>query len=426
MSIVNNHNQHINIELLQARLHSLRQAVNETEELMNRYVTSEQALRNSEDQFRLLVENVRDYAIFMLDVQGHIMTWNAGAQRIKGYAANEIIGKHFSIFYTPEDLQRDKPAYELVVATHEGQYQEEGWRVRKDGSLFWANVLITALFDNNGTLRGFGKVTRDMTERKRAEEERERLRESQLHLEREREARRQMEALLRMQDAFLTTTAHELRTPITSLSAYAELLLRRLKQGHLSIERAERPIKAIHYQAQQLNRLTSALLDITRLEHGKLTLQQHVVDLRTVIERVVSEFVLLVDDREHELNVILPPNPLMIDGDELRLEQIFYNLLQNAFKYSPAGGSVTVELRQEEQCGVVTVTDRGIGIPEQELPLLFDRFYRATNVPPHKISGLGIGLSIVKELVALHGGTIDVQSMPGEGSTFTLRFPLKS
>ncbi len=424
MSRSDNHNQRIDIESLQARLHDLRQAVDETEELMNRYVASEQARRNSEEQFRLLVEGVKDYAIFMLDVQGYIRTWNAGAQRIKGYTADEIIGKHFSIFYTPEDMQRNKPAHELVVAAREGQYQEEGWRVRKDGSLFWANVLITALCDDHGTLRGFGKVTRDMTERKRAEEEAERLRESERQLEREREARHQTEALLRMQDEFLSMTAHELRTPITSLAGYAELLLRRLKQGELSIERAQRPIRAIHHQSQRLDRLTSGLLDLSRLEHGKLTLRQQAVDLRAIVEHVVGEVTLLTDT--HELNMILPPNSLIIDGDELRLEQIFHNLLQNAIKYSPAGGSVTIELRHEEQFGVVTITDQGIGIPEEDLPFLFDRFYRATNVSSQQIGGLGIGLSIAKELVALHGGTIDVQSVAGHGSTFTLRFPLKS
>lgn len=424
MSTPSNDNQQIDIEQLQTRLHSLRQAVNETEELMNRYVIAEQARRASEEQFRLLVEGVKDYAIFMLDVQGYIRSWNAGAQRIKGYTADEIIGKHFSIFYTPEDLQDNKPARELVIATREGKYQEEGWRVRKDGTLFWANVLITALSDESGTLRGFGKVTRDMTEWKQAEEETARLRESQWQLEHEREARRQMEALLRMQDEFLTMTAHELRTPITSLSAFAELLLRRLQQGQLNIERVQRPIQVIHHQARQLNRLTGALLDLTRLEHGKLTLQQRPVDLCALIERIVGEFALLADG--HELKALLPSDELVINGDELRLEQIFHNLLQNAVKYSPAGGSIAIELRHAERDAVVVITDHGIGIPEHDQPFLFDRFYRATNVSSHQISGLGIGLAIVKELVALHGGTIDVQSTPGEGSTFTLTFPLQN
>jgi PAS domain S-box-containing protein len=163
-------NQPGDFEHLRERLQMLRHSVDEMDQLLDRYIASEHALRESEERFRLLVTGAQEYAIFMLDVTGRIITWNLGAQRIKGYTAEEIIGKHFSIFYPIEDIQNGKPAMELEVAARVGRYQEEGWRLHKNGSRFWANVLITALFDERGKLRGFGKVTRDITERKHAEE----------------------------------------------------------------------------------------------------------------------------------------------------------------------------------------------------------------------------------------------------------------
>lgn len=416
--------QQSEIELLRARLRSLRRAVDETEDLLNRYINAEQALRESEERFRLLVAAVKDYAIFMLDINGHILSWNSGAQRIKGYTVDEIIGKHFSIFYTPEDLQDGKPARELVIATKEGQYQEEGWRVRKDGTLFWAHVLITAVFDERDQIRGFAKVTRDMTERKRAEEERERLHQSEVQLERERAARTQAEVMLQLRDEFLMTTAHELRTPITTLLGYTELLKRRLDQGNLSVERMERPIQAVIEQALRLDRLTNTLLDMSWLEQGHVAITRRDVDLRDVLRRVIDSFTLLAE--YHQLHLILPSSPLIVVGDELRIEQIFYNLLHNAVKYSPNRGAITIELCAEEQQALMRIIDRGIGIRSEDLPFLFDRFYRASNASTQQISGLGVGLYIVKELVTLHNGTIDVQSVPEQGTTFSVRLPLKS
>lgn len=212
-----------------------------------------QTLIQSEEQFRLLVSGVRDYAIFMLDPQGYIVSWNTGAQLIKGYRADEIIGQHFSIFY-PAEAAADHPAHELEIATREGVYEEEGWRVRKDGSLFWANVVITALYDDDGTLRGFGKVTRDLTERKRAEVAQQQLQEQQLQLMREQLRREQAEADVRLRDDFLSAVAHELRTPITSVLAYAQLLQRRFEREELTPERFQKPVYAIAEQAQRLDR----------------------------------------------------------------------------------------------------------------------------------------------------------------------------
>jgi PAS domain S-box-containing protein len=383
---------------------------------------AQEALRQSEERFRLLVEGVRDYAIFMLDATGHIMSWNSGAQLIKGYTPHEIIGRHFSLFYPPEDIRDGKPAWELQIAVAEGRYEEEGWRLRKDGSRFWANVLITALFDAQGRLQGFGKVTRDMTERKLAEEQREQLREHEQQLRHEREARAQMEAAERMRDSFLTVLAHELRTPLTSLLGNAEILLRRgQREGDLS-ERGQRNVKVIFNQASRLNDMISLQLDISRLHTSQLQIDRAPLDVGAVARRVVEEFLPTVT--LHTLTYSGSDTPLFVEGDELRLIQVLQNLIQNAIKYSPAGGAVKLRVEQHNATVRIAVSDTGIGIPQIELSRLFERFYRASNVDERQISGLGVGLYVVKELVTLHGGTIDVASEEGYGSTFVITLPL--
>jgi PAS domain S-box-containing protein len=383
---------------------------------------AEEALLQSEERFRLLVSQVRDYAIFMLDAEGHIATWNLGAQLIKGYRADEIIGQHFSIFYPPEDVAARKPERKLEIAAAEGVHEDEGWRVRKDGTYFWASVVITALHDNQGVLRGFSKVTRDLTERKRAEDVQRQLQAQEVQIAREQAARAQAEANVRVRDAFLSATAHELRTPVTSMFGYAELLQRRFSRGDFSPERAQKPIHAIITQAQRLDRLTTMLLDITRLEHGKVLLDRQPIDLRWNIEQVVQELRLLTE--YHSITLDLPADPVIVEADELRMEQVLYNLVQNAVKYSPEGGTITVRAWSEAQQAVITVTDMGVGISAEDLPHVFDRFYRATNISEAHISGLGLGLHLVKEFVTLHGGSVDVQSALGRGSTFRVTLPL--
>ena len=383
---------------------------------------AQEALHQSEQRFRLLVEGVRDYAIFMLDPTGHIVSWNSGAQLINGYAPHEIIGRHFSIFYPSEDIHDRKPERELHIATTEGRYEDEGWRIRKDGSRLWANVLITALFDAHGQLQGFGKVTRDMTEQKLAEEQRDQLREREWQLLQEREARAQMEAAERMRDSFLTVLAHELRTPLTSLLGNAELLLRRgQRDGDLS-ERGQRNLKVIVNQAARLSDMISLQLDISRLHTGQLRIERAPIDVGAVARQIVEEFLPTVT--AHTLSYSGSNTPLLIEGDELRLIQVLQNLVQNAIKYSPAGGTVEVKVERHDKTVRVAVSDTGVGIPQTELSHLFQRFYRASNVDERQISGLGIGLYVVKELVTLHGGTVDVMSEEGYGSTFIITLPL--
>jgi PAS domain S-box-containing protein len=384
--------------------------------------STEQALRHSEDQFRLFVTAVQDYAIFMLDPQGHVASWNTGAQLIKGYSAGEIIGQHFSIFYPAADIAAQKPERELEIAKAEGVYKEEGWRLRKDGNPFWASVVITVLRDANGTLVGFGKVTRDLTERKQAEEAQELMQQQELQLVREQEARKLAEEHVQLRDSFLNATAHELRTPVTSLMGSAQLLQRRVERGDLTPERIQKATQTIIVQAKRLNRLTTMLLDITRLDAGKMKLEHAPIDLREGIEQVIYELQLITG--QHAITLDLSETPLIVEGNDVRFEQVMYNLIQNAIKYSGAGSTVRVTAQQEGNCAVVTVADEGMGILAQDLPHVFERFYRASNISNVSVSGLGLGLYLVKEFVEMQGGTVDVQSIVGQGSTFRVILPL--
>src|SRR5581483_7729761 len=222
---------------------------------------AEEELRKSEERFRLMVSSVKDYAIFMLDPTGHVATWNAGAQNIKGYTEDEICGKHFSIFHPEEEVKRGKPQWELDVATREGRMEDEGWRVRKDGSRFWASVVITAIRDEDGRLLGFGKVTRDLTERKEAEEQR-------LQLAREQVARAEAEAANRAKDEFLATVSHELRTPLNAILGWGRVL----RSGKFDQETVSRALETIERNAKAQAQLIEDLLDVSRIISGKLRL----------------------------------------------------------------------------------------------------------------------------------------------------------
>ena len=375
----------------------------------------EEALRQSEERFRLLVEGVRDYAIFMLDADGRIVSWNSGAELISGYPAEEVIGRSVGLLYQEQDLRDGVLARNLRLAAERGRFEEEGWRLRKDGTRFWANVVITALYGEGRQIQGYAKVTRDMTEQRRAQAQRELL-------ARERERRTQLEAHMRMRDEFLGVTAHELRTPVTSLLGYAQLTRRRLDQQGAADERLTRALDVVIRQARRLDRLTTMLLDLTRLDHGQLVLQRAAVDLTALVVHIGDEIQLLTS--HHTLAIRHADAPLIVHGDELRLEQVLYNLVLNAIKYSPGGGTVAIDVRRDGSSAVVAVTDHGLGIPPDDLPRVFDRFFRAQNASTQHISGMGIGLFLVHELVTLHGGTIGVRSTLGEGSTFTVTLPL--
>lgn len=552
-----------------------------------------ETLQATEERFRLLVESVRDYAIFMLDPEGRITSWNVGAERIKGYRAEEILGHHFSRFYPSDDVRRGKPARELTIAAAEGRLEDEGWRVRKDGSRFWANVVITALRDAQERLVGFAKVTRDLTERKRLEDERAILlaREQAARIETaaarrasflaeasrrlatsldypvtlsavahlvvadladwctidviEEEGRisrvavaaadprkeallvelrrrrppdrdspglavhvlrtgesillseipgaefaetacdagrpvlvpelparsaiaaplvararvlgaitfglaesarrfgpadlalaenlahraalaidnahlfREAQAAVRARDAFLARAAHELRTPLTSVLGTVRWLERSLdgrlsESPHVLLDIAKRNLAA-------MVALVNDLLDVSKLSSGREPQRLEPVRLHEVVEQSLAVVGVLARENGVALRASVEAG-LKVAGDRLELEQVLVNLLTNAVKFTPAGGTVTIEAETEERDVVLRVRDSGEGIRPEHLEAIFEPFFQARGRRTRQNRGTGLGLSICRRIVALHGGHIWAESQgPGTGSTFTVR-----
>ena len=538
------------------------------------------------DQFRLLVESVVDYAIFMLDPQGIVLTWNAGAERIKGYKASEIVGKHFSKFYPGPDARRGKPDYELRIAADEGRYEEEGWRIRKDGTSFWASVTITALRDGRGELVGFAKVTRDLTERRKSEDQRGMLldRERTAREEAERSLRQlrviqrvtdtalahltlddllnalldrvvellvvdtaaillvsedktslvaraahgieeevtggvripigqgfagriaqdrrpviledvkhsnvlnpilrekgirsllgvplvahgellgvlhvgallparfqprdaeilevvadriaiaiensnlfaearaakheaaEMEAAIKLRDEFLSVAAHELKTPLTAAKSATQLLARTFRDTKLT-NTQERALDTVDKQIAKLARLASQLLDTVRLESGRLSIEMKDADLVEIARSAIQQIEVVTD--RHSFTLDAPPE-LRIRADALRLEQVLTNLLDNAVKFSPTGGSIEVTIRKDVATSVMSVRDHGIGVAREHRAKLFEQFYQAH---PNR-SGLGLGLYISRHIVERHGGTMYAEEPDGPGTRFVISLPV--
>jgi signal transduction histidine kinase len=240
--------------------------------------------------------------------------------------------------------------------------------------------------------------------------------------EAERQARARAEAAVQLRDQFLSIAAHELKTPLTSLLGYAQLLQRRTQRASSLSDADQRALGVIVAQASRLNRMVAALLDIARIEGGQLSITRTPLDLCELARRVAEEAREQAED--HALEIACPTEPLMIEGDDLRLEQVLQNLIQNAIKYSSPGAPVALRVERRGDTACVAVVDQGMGIPQEALSQLFQRFYRAPNVDEHQISGMGIGLYVVKEIITLHNGTVAVESIEGQGSTFTICLPL--
>ncbi len=359
---------------------------------ITRQAAAEAELRRTEARFRLLVEAVEDYAIFMLDPTGHIASWNAGAQRSKGYAAEEIIGRHFRVFYPPEKQQEKHPEHELELAVRDGRYEEEGWRVRKDGSLFWAHVTITAVHDPDGALVGFAKVTRDTTERRemlqQQEEASRQLAEVNELLER---ANHQLAEAAEQQAHFFAVTAHELRAPVSVLTGSAETLARH----HDQLEPEERRDIAagVTRSSAQLRRLLDDLLTASRLQARRLALNPTELDLGEHLESVVGAIRRSSDDAE--LKVSAEPG-LRVHADPVRLTQILDNLAMNALRHGRP--PVTVDATRRGDLVEVVFRDAGEGVPAELEGRLFERFATGSS------KGTGLGLFLVRELARAHGG----------------------
>jgi PAS domain S-box-containing protein len=383
----------------------------------------EEDLRRSEERFRLLIEGVADYAIFMLDPNGRVSTWNMGAERIKGYAPDEIIGQHFSIFYPQEAKDSGWPDHELRVAAETGKFVDTGWRLRKDGTTFWANVTITALRDDAGQLLGFAKLTRDLTQAKRAEAMETANQQREEMLDAERNARMAAQRATRLKDEFLATLSHELRTPLSAILGWTQLLLR--PDASKGPEEQKRAIEIIDRNARAQVRLIDDLLDLSRVMTGKLRLDLHQVSLGSIVEAAVDSAGPSADVKGIRLKAILSSNQDIVSADSARLQQVVWNLLTNAIKFTPKGGQVQVLLQRVNSHLELSVSDTGVGIPANYLPHVFDRFSQKDSSTTRAFGGLGLGLAICKQLVELHGGSIRAASLgEGRGATFSVQLPL--
>ena len=369
------------------------------------------AIKRGGRMYQLMVEAVRDYAIFMLDTSGHVASWNKGAQRIKGYSADEIIGRHFSTFYPEEDIAGGKPELELKVATRDGRFEDEGYRIRKDGSTFWANVIITAVRDTDGTLLGFAKVTRDLTERRAAEEKA------------LADARRltASETANRTKAEFLAAMSHELRTPLNAIGGYAELLSLGVG-GPITAGQMEF-LERIRKSQQHLLGIISDLLNFSRIEAGTLRYQIAPIVLGSVIESARP----MVEGSAAAKGIELRTEPSSSDciaiGDRVRVDQILLNLLSNAIKHTSAGGSVTVTCATSAKTASISVTDTGIGIPTEKQESIFEPFVQLGRSLTSAHEGMGLGLAISRDLARAMSGDLTVSSDVGKGSTFTLTLP---
>jgi PAS domain S-box-containing protein len=355
-----------------------------TRDLTERRRTQE-ALRQTEERFRLMVESVRDYAIFMLDPHGRVSTWNEGAQRIKGYAAGEIIGQHFSKFYPAEAVQRAWPEHELKMAAAEGRFEDEGWRVRKDGSRFWGEVIITALHDKEGKLTGYAKVTRDRTD---------------------------LKALEDAQDAFYATFNHDFRTPVTAIKGFIDAI------RDADDEIRPHLIDKVESSADRLLDMVEGLVEFATQRAGQATLVLADIDLAQVARRAAADLAGHFDPgRVHVADALA-----LATANGVAMHRVVTNLVINALKYSSPDTPVDIGfVRTRAGYLALTVTDEGRGIDPGDVGIIFDEFVRGRLAEDD--GGTGLGLASVRELVRQQNGTVSIQSEVGVGTTVTVELP---
>lgn len=355
---------------------------------------AELALRQSEEVFRLMVTAVKDYAIFMLDSEGYVTTWNEGAERFKQYRAEEIIGKHFSIFYSDEDRIAGKPQKELAESAATGRCEDIGWRQRKDGSRFWADVIISAFRDKQGNVIGFSKVTRDITEQKKADE--------------------QLQAIMQQREDFVATLTHDLKTPVFAANRAIKLML---DGDYGSITDDQKEVLHMIYESNDsMYRLLLTLLDVYRYDSGakQLAIRQH--DLAQSVRKLLREMQTVAQARGIALHDDMPEE-LLVDCDPEEVRRVVQNLIDNALKFTQPGGTVSVRLELGDQTTTVTVNDTGKGISQEDMPKLFERFW-APAASGRQYASTGLGLYLCRKIVEGHGGKIWCESTPGAGSRF--------
>ncbi len=382
-----------------------------TRDLTERKV-AEEALRQSEEQYRLLVEQVTDYGIFMLDEKGRIVSWNEGAKKIKGYTADEIIGKYFTIFYPEEDILNGKPPRELKIARETGKYEEEGWRLRKDGSRFWANIVITAVYNSEGILIGYSKVTRDLTERKATEKalrdsyEKYRLLSDELKIK-----NAELSSANRELEQFTSIVSHDLQEPIRTIKSFLQLIEIKLSKGQY--EELNTYISKSINAASRMRELIQNLLQYSQLNKTKIV--EESVNVKELVNEALQNLRASVDARNTQISVESEVD--IIQGDRVQLVQLVQNLLSNALKFTEAENpQINIKCNRENGHVKFAVSDNGIGIAEADLNKVFEIFRRLHTKKDYP--GTGIGLAICKKVVERHNGRIWPEPKPGGGTTF--------
>lgn len=362
---------------------------------------AEEALRESEQRFRLLIENVKDYAIYMLDPTGYVTTWNISAERLNGYQAQEIIGQHFSRFFSPDAQEQHYPDEILKKALDNGHFEQEGLGIRKDGSSYWANIITTPLFDDDQLLIGFSNIVRDMSERKAAEES---LKYYAMKLE---QSNQDLE-----QFAFIAS--HDLQAPLRKVKIFSEILQQSAGEANQDI--AER----LQASVTKMQMLISDLLSLSRVNRQGKPLEK--TDLNTVIEDVLDNLEVVLQEQSATIQVeTLEP----ILGDHAQLVQLFQNIISNGLKFHKQGVSPIILIKGQALTDgfyEITVQDNGIGFAEKHLTKIFHPFERLHN--DSQYPGTGMGLAICKKITERHGGQLTARSIEGQGSQFIVRLPV--
>jgi PAS domain S-box-containing protein len=358
---------------------------------------------NYYDFLQKSLETIEDYAVFMLDADGFIKTWSGVAQKIKGYAPSEIIGKHISVFYPEEDCIKFSPYKEISIATEQGRFEDFGWRVKKNGDKFQAKIVITALKNDEGTVIGFSKVVRDLTLKSNSSDKK-RISE--------------LEESIRIRDEFISLASHELRTPVTRILLNLQIIKR---YGDDLKDKVMKSLDVCENSTKDLIIIMDNLVDVTRLRLGKLDIRRTKTNITTVLLQTIEKYKDQIRIYGNHVTVIHDGDVIGY-WDQTRLDQLFSNLLSNAIKYTD-GRPIRMELRKGEKSITFSIADEGPGIPYHMQSKVFERFGRASD--PRKISGLGLGLYVSRQIVEAHKGEIGLESRPGQGAKFIVHLPLK-
>jgi len=371
----------------------------------------EAKLAESNGHFRLLVEGVRDHALFTLDPTGRVTSWNSGAERMLGYSERHIVGQNFSCIFTAEDIQNSVPEKQLREALRAGRDENQGWRVPENGKQFWANVNITPLSEEAGAARGFAIILQDETEGKKIALVLEEARQERTHL----------------QEKLLSHVSHELRTPLAAIYLFTTNVLDGLL-GDLTPDQHEHLTFALD-NIKQLKSMVGDLLEITRVQTHKLTVEPQRLNPAKVIAEVIGTCRVNAAGKNISLRSEVAPDLPFLWADHARVRQILTNLIDNGIKFTPENGTVTVECRhlaEDHDFLCLSVSDTGCGISPENYEIVFERLAQVENSMQTSRSGLGLGLFISRDLVTRHGGRIWVESQPGQGSTFFFTLPVFS